>query len=60
MKQGKQRPDARDVRPTDALFGNVGSSGWHFIRNIKNHKGNKKEADFSHLDHKWTDPEDAA
>ena len=53
----KNRPDLVDVRPTGALFSEVGSTGWRRRRDIRNHKGNKKEADFSHLHDKFTEEE---
>jgi hypothetical protein len=71
-KLGKQRPGARpdrgrprtanhpdlvDVRPTGVLFSEVGSTGWRRRRDIRNHKGNKKEGDFSHLHAKFTEEE---
>jgi hypothetical protein len=42
------------------LFSSVGSTGWGRIRNFHDHKGNRKEGDFSDQHHRFTDPEDAA
>jgi hypothetical protein len=54
------RPDIRDDRPKGVLFSTEGSTGWNRVRDIKDHKGNKKEGDFSHLHEKFADPEDVA
>ena len=54
------RPELVDKRPKDALFHSAGQTGWLGRRDISGHKKGKKEGDFSHLDQKWTDPEDAA
>jgi hypothetical protein len=53
----KNRPDLVDVRPTGALFSEVGSTGWRRRRDIRNHKGNKEEGNFSHLHDKFTEEE---
>jgi hypothetical protein len=54
MKQrGKQRPDLVDVRPKDALFHSAGQTGWLGRRDIHNHKGLRKESDFSDQHHKF-------
>ena len=57
-QKGKQRPELVDKRPLDAMFSAVGQTGWQGRRDIHNHKGNKKEADFSHLHHKFWSPGD--
>ena len=58
MKQ-KNRPDLVDARPKGALFSEVGSTGWRRRRDIRNHKGNKKEGDFSDQHHKfWSEGDD--
>ena len=49
------RPDVGDDRPQGALFSTEGSTGWNRIRNIHDHKGNKKEGDFSHLHDRFTE-----
>ena len=60
----KNRPEMHDDRPTGALFSTEGSSGWHHVRDIKNHKvgasGEKSEHDFSHLHGKFADSGDDA
>jgi hypothetical protein len=53
----KNRPELVDKRPRRALFSTAGQTGWRWRRDIRNHKGNKKEADFSHLHDKWTEEE---
>ena len=57
MKQ-KNRPELVDVRPKGALFSEVGSTGWQRRRDISDHKGGRKEGDFSHLHHKFWSPGD--
>lgn len=59
-QRGKQRPELVDVRPREALFSSAGQTGWLGRRDISTHKGNKKEADFSHLHDKFANPEDVA
>jgi hypothetical protein len=56
----RNRPDHADKRPRWALFSTVGSTGWRRCRDLRGHKGNKKEGDFSHLHGKFGDPEDSA
>jgi hypothetical protein len=58
MKQ-KNRPELVDKRPQGVLFSTAGQTGWRRRRDIRNHKGNKKEGDFSHLHDKFTDQEEA-
>jgi hypothetical protein len=53
------RPDIRDVRPR-VLFSTAGPTGWRRRRDLGNYKGKKKEGDFSHLHHRFGEPEDAA
>ena len=52
----ENRPELVDKRPRWALFSTQGSTGWRRRRDIRNHKGNRKEADFSHLHDKFADP----
>ena len=56
MKQ-KNRPELVDKLPRRALFSTAGPTGWRRRRDIRNHKGNKKEAEFSHLHDKFTEEE---
>jgi hypothetical protein len=51
------RPDIRDDRPKGVLFSTEGSTWWGRVRNIRGHKGTKKEGDFSHLHDKFTEEE---
>jgi hypothetical protein len=51
------RPELVDKRPKGALFYREGSTGWGRVRNIKGHKGTKREGDFSHLHDKFTEEE---
>jgi hypothetical protein len=53
----KNRPELVDKRPRRVLFSTAGQSGWRRRRDIRNHKGNKKEGDFSHLHDKFTEEE---
>ena len=55
--KSKNRPVMTDARPRRVMFGYVGSTGWRRRRDIRNHKGNKKEAEFSHLHDKFTEEE---
>ena len=57
MNEGKQRPVMTDARPRRVMFSYVGSTGWHRRRDIRDHKGNKQEGDFSHLHDKFTEEE---
>lgn len=59
-QRGKQRPELVDKRPQGVLFSTAGQTGWRRRRDISTHKGNKKEADFSHLHGRFVGPEDAA
>jgi hypothetical protein len=59
VRARENRPDIKDDRPKGVLFSTEGSTGWHRRRNLGNYKGNKKEADFSHLHDKFADPGDA-
>jgi hypothetical protein len=54
------RPELVDKRPQGVLFSTAGQTGWRRRRDIRNHKGNKKEGDFSHLHDRFVDPEDSA
>ena len=58
--KSKNRPDHVDKRPRWALFSTQGSTGWRRRRDIRNHKGHRTEADFSHLHNRFVDPEDSA
>jgi hypothetical protein len=60
----EKRPAVRtanrpDIRPRDegVLFHNTGATGWGRRRDIRNHKGHRTEADFSHLHDKFTEEE---
>jgi hypothetical protein len=53
MNEGKQRPVMTDARPRRVMFSYVGSTGWRRRRDLRGHKGNKKEGDFSHLHEKF-------
>ena len=57
MNEGKQRPVMTDARPRRVMFSYVGSTGWRRRRDIRNHKGHRTEADFSHLHDKFTEDE---
>lgn len=52
----KGRPQVVDVRPKGVMFGDVGATGWKYIRNIHDHKQGKREGDFHHLHSKFYDP----
>lgn len=52
----KNRPEVVDVRPKGVMFSDVGATGWKSIRNIHDHKGSRKEGDFSDQHHKFYDP----
>jgi hypothetical protein len=57
--KSKNRPEYVDVRPRWALFSTQGSTGWRRRRDIRNHKGNKREGGFSHLHDKfWSEGDD--
>ena len=63
----EKRPAVRtanrpDIRPRNqgVLFHNTGPTGWGRKRNLGDYKGNKKEADFSHLHDKFWGPGDDA
>jgi hypothetical protein len=58
-QRGKQRPELVDKRPRRVLFSTAGQTGWRRRRDLRGHKGNMKEGDFSHLHHKFADPEDS-
>ena len=58
--KSKNRPEHVDRRPRWALFSTQGSTGWRRRRDIRNHKGHRTEADFSHLHDRFVDPEDSA
>jgi len=58
--KSKNRPERVDKRPQGVLFSTAGQTGWRRRRDLRGYKGNKKEADFSHLHDKFTDPEDSA
>jgi len=53
MNEGKQRPVMTDARPRRVMFSYVGSTGWRRRRDIRSHKGSRKEGDFSHLHDKF-------
>jgi len=57
--KSKTRPELVDKRPQGVLFSTAGQTGWRRRRDIRNHKGNKKEGDFSHLHGKfWGEGDD--
>ena len=56
-RKSKNRPESVDKRPRWALFSTQGSTGWRRRRDIRNHKGHRTEADFSHLHDKFTEEE---
>ena len=57
--KSKNRPELVDKRPQGVLFSTAGQTGWRRRRDIRNHKGNKKEGDFSHLHGKfWGEGDD--
>ena len=58
--KSKNRPESVDKRPRWALFSTQGSTGWRRRRDVRNHKGHRTEADFSHLHDRFVDPEDSA
>jgi hypothetical protein len=58
--KSKNRPERVDKLPRWALFSTAGPTGWRRRRDIRNHKGNRKEGDFSHLHDRFVDPEDSA
>ena len=56
-RKSKNRPESVDKRPRWALFSTQGSTGWRRRRDIRNHKGHRTEAGFSHLHDKFTEEE---
>jgi hypothetical protein len=60
VTQARNRPDIRDLIPKGVLFSTEGPTGWGRKRDLGNYKEGKSEHDFSHLNAKWVDPEDAA
>jgi hypothetical protein len=59
LKGLTNRPDLVDKRPKGVLFSTEGSSWWNRVRDIRLHKGNKKEADFHEHHHKfWSEGDD--
>jgi hypothetical protein len=52
------RPESVDVRPRDALFSEVGQTGWKYKRDVSEHKQGKLEGDFHHLRSKFWSPGD--
>jgi hypothetical protein len=55
--KSKNRPELVDKRPQGVLFSTAGPTGWRRRRDIRNHKGHRTEADFSHLHDKFTEEE---
>ena len=55
--KSKNRPESVDKRPRQAMFSVQGSTGWRRRRDIRNHKGSRKEADFSDQHDKFTEEE---
>jgi hypothetical protein len=59
MMEKENRPKLVDKRPRRVLFSTAGQTGWRRRRDISRHKGNMKEADFSHLHDKfWSEGDD--
>jgi hypothetical protein len=57
--KSKNRPESVDKRPQGVLFSTAGQTGWRRRRDIRNHKGNKREGGFSHLHDKfWSEGDD--
>ena len=56
-RKSKNRPELVDKRPRWALFTTAGQTGWRRRRDIRNHKGQRTEAAFSHLHDKFTEEE---
>ena len=56
-QRGKQRPELVDKRPRRVLFSTAGQTGWRRRRDLGDYKAGKKEADFSHMQHKFTEEE---
>jgi hypothetical protein len=57
--KSKNRPERVDRRPRWALFSAAGQTGWRRRRDIRNHKGNKSEKHFDHLNEKfWGEGDD--
>ena len=58
-RKSKGRPEYVDKIPRRVLFSTQGSTGWRRRRDIRNHKGNKSEENFDHLNHKfWGEGDD--
>ena len=58
-RKSKGRPESVDRRPRWALFSVQGSTGWRRRRDIRNHKGHRKEDNFSDQHHKfWSEGDD--
>ena len=55
--KSKNRPEYVDKIPRQVMFSTQGSTGWRRRRDIRNHKGHRTEADFSHLHDKFTEEE---
>ena len=53
--KSKNRPERVDKRPQGVLFSTAGQTGWRRRRDIRNHKGQRTEGDFSHLHDKFTE-----
>ena len=58
-RKSKGRPEYVDKIPRQVMFSSQGSTGWRRRRDIRNHKGSRKEADFSDQHHKfWSEGDD--
>ena len=59
MTKLANRPELVDKIPRRVLFSTQGSTGWRRRRDLRGHKGSKKEGDFSHLHGKfWGEGDD--
>jgi len=56
---GNNRPESVDRISRQAMFSTQGSTGWRRRRDLRNHKGNRTEDNFSDQHHKFADPEES-
>jgi hypothetical protein len=56
-RRSQNRPDWADKIPRQVMFTTAGPTGWRRRRDLRGHKGNMKEGDFSHLHDKFTEEE---
>jgi hypothetical protein len=58
-RKSKNRPESVDRRPRQAMFSTQGSTGWRRRRDLRNHKGYRKEDNFSDQHDKfWSEGDD--